>query len=78
MRERFVSSTKLPYQLAPDKTTLKLPGILLKLPYQLDMIRGILIKVPCEQHVLHRCTSCTAARARAPYAEQHFPAAFTR
>jgi len=45
MRERFVSSTKLPYQLAPDKTTLKLPGILLKLPYQLvpcqlDMIRG--------------------------------------
>jgi hypothetical protein len=36
MRERFVSSTKLPYQLAPDKTTLKLPGILLKLPYQLD------------------------------------------
>jgi hypothetical protein len=45
MRERFVSSTKLPYRLAPDRTTLKLPGILLKLPYQLvpyqlDMIRG--------------------------------------
>jgi hypothetical protein len=39
LRERFVSSTKLPYQLAPDKTTLKLPGIQLKLPYQL---------VPCQ------------------------------
>jgi hypothetical protein len=39
LRERFVSSTKLPYQLAPDKTTLKLPGILLRLPNQL---------VPCQ------------------------------
>ena len=39
LRERFVSSTKLTYQLVPDKTTLKLPGIQLKLPYQL---------VPCQ------------------------------
>ena len=75
LRERFVSSTKLPYQLAPDKTTLKLQGMPTKttrptgtLPTGYDT--GILIKVPDEQHVLH------VLEPR--YAEQHFPAAFTR
>ena len=64
---------ELPYQLAPDKTTLKLQGMPTKttrptgtLPTGYDT--GILIKVPDEQHVLH-----VGRWEPEGYAEQLFP-----
>lgn len=75
-REICKFDLELPYQLAPDKTTLKLQGMPTKttrptgtLPTGYDT--GILIKVPDEQHVLHvgRCARVGAVR----YAEQLFP-----